>query len=564
VPILRLWSVLLVLAAPVLAQHNVLLLIADDLGVDRVGAYGVHPAPGHTPNIDALAAGGVLFRNAWATPVCSSTRACILTGQLGMRTGIGRAIAGNNDVELSVDVPTIADVLRPAYRTAACGKWHLHSNPGHPLDHPMLMGFEHYRGNMDVLPGFISDAYSSHVVNTDGHISYSTTYATSETVNDALSFIGWAQEPWLLQVAFHAPHAPFHKPPQSLHTYNLPANIAANIPVHMQAMTEAMDTEIGRLLGSMSPAVLADTYVIFVADNGTDKPAVTPPFDPQRAKNTLYEGGIHVPLIIKGPGVVAGAETAALVNTCDLFATMADMAGAVITPPEDSVSAFPYLANPALPSLRSWVYAEIFWDNGFGPYPRYERTVRNERYKLLRFHVPYDMTKWSRQELYDLQADPFELVDLLATGTPSGPAAQAYAELAARLDRTFAPFVDMGGALPGSQGTPRLVGEGELVAGTPFMLELTSAPASSGGVLLAGVDVLGAPYAGGVIIPDWSSPGQMHRFSTGLQGEARLPGLWPPGIPAGLFVYVQAWVADAATASGLAASNGLRATARAF
>jgi len=562
---MRTWAVCWVFLAFVTsahAQHNVLLIISDDHGVDRVGAYHEHPDPGHTPNIDALAAQGVLFRNAWGTPVCSSSRACILTGRFGMRTGIGRAIAADHDFELSVDEVSVADLLAPTHRRAVVGKWHLQSNPGHPLDHPLLMGFEHFRGSLNVLDGFISEAYVNHPYSVDGGPEVtSTTYATTETVDDALRFVGPTgefQEPWFVQVAFHAPHAPFHKPPQNLHTYNLPANIANNIPIHMQAMVEAMDTEIGRLLATIPPAVMANTYVIFVGDNGTDKPAVTAPFDPNKAKKTIYEGGINVPLIITGPGVVAGAEATGLVTLTDLFATIADMAGVSAPMPFDSVSMFPYLSDPGQPSIRDWAFAEIYEDNGWGPYPRFERTARDMQFKLLRFYSPYNTTVYTEQ-FYDLLADPFETIDLLTSGPLSGAASASYAQLTRTLNLAFEPWTDMGHGLAGTNGVPKLSGTGTLVPTTPYSLKLEDGLANTLAVLFAGIDVLDAPFSGGLLVPNATV---IKFLGTNAQGKVTLAGSWPTGIPAGLMVYTQYWLVDSGGPVGLSASNALRFTAR--
>ena len=116
------------LAAQGLAQAhdlrpNVLLIVADDLGVDRIGAYQEHPQPAHTPIVDELAADGLLFRNAWSNPTCSPTRATLLTGRYSFRTGVGRAITyAGGTFELPVTEQSLARSLAPAYATAAAGK----------------------------------------------------------------------------------------------------------------------------------------------------------------------------------------------------------------------------------------------------------------------------------------------------------------------------------------------------------------------------------------------------------------------------------------------------------
>jgi len=187
-------------------------------------------------------------------------------------------------------------------------------------------------------------------------------------------------------------------------------------------MIEAMDAEFGRVLQAVE-SVAPSSYVIFIGDNGTARQIVQAPFDPQRSKGSAYEGGLNVPLIIRGPGV-AHAESAGLVSSVDLFATVSELAG---TPfgALDSVSLVPYFSKPAA-QLREYVYAEVFEPNGFGPYTRHDRGVRDARYKLVRKLNEAD-------ELYDLLLDPFENSNLLPT--LSAPEQLAYDGLVAELVR---------------------------------------------------------------------------------------------------------------------------------
>ena len=135
-------------------------------------------------------------------------------------------------------------------------------------------------------------------------------------------------QPWVLYLAFNAPHQPFHAPPQSLHTYHLYGAPNATPSQHYRAAVQAMDTEIGRLLASLSPTTRARTTIIFTADNGSPNEAVTAPFEPGKAKGTLFEGGINVPLIVSGPGVrQPGRECAHLINSVDVYPTVIESAG---------------------------------------------------------------------------------------------------------------------------------------------------------------------------------------------------------------------------------------------
>ena len=484
-------AALLLAPAPAGAQTrpNVLLVIADDLGVDKVSAYGEHPDPGNTPTLDTLAGQGLLFRNAWAHDVCSSTRAGLLTGRYPARTGVGTWIdVGAEPFALAIDEVSLADTLGAAgYRRAAVGKWHLSSLAwnGDALHHPLDLGFEHHWGplaNLPVVDG--PEAWVDHDKLTDGVLGHSHVYATTEQVDDALTLIeGFGDDPWFVWLAFNATHKPFHVPPAELHGFDLfgppeppaanghhapgagslaggpapglpawasapappptavppagpawgpvPLPVAGNEPLYLKAMAQALDTELGRLLASLDPAVLARTYVIVLGDNGTEGVAIEAPWDPTHGKSTIFEGGINVPLVITGPGVAAGMQCDALVHCTDLFATIAELTGADGSSGLDSLSLVPYLAQPDLPPLRPWVATERFSPNGPGPWTFREQAVRDGRFKLVRRHVG---GVWVKDLLYDLLADGFETTDLLAAQPPSQEALDAHAQLAAILD----------------------------------------------------------------------------------------------------------------------------------
>lgn len=413
-------------------RPNILLVILDDVGVDRIGAYGEHPDPGHTPVIDGLANEGVLFRHAWSNPTCSPTRATLLTGRYGFRTGVGRAIDyTNSDFELSPGELSLPRALSPVYRTAAVGKWHLGAEAFSGPFHPLVMGFRHHSGPLSNLGMFGDGTWYDFDKAVDGTMVNTTTYATIDQVNDALFRIGQMPEPWFLWLAFSASHGPHHKPPAHLHSYDLPDVVTRDTPMHMKAETEAMDTEIGRLLDSMDQEVRERTVIIVIGDNGTDKPSTTAPFSPTHAKASPFEGGVGVPLIVSGPGVAQGEECEALVSTVDMFATCVELAGLPGPSTEDSVSFAPFFAEPDGSFGRSWVFAETFAPNGFGPYVNRNRTVREDRFKLIwRDHGAYPPF---REYLYDLDADPFELDELISSGPLSPEAQAAYDKLSSIL-----------------------------------------------------------------------------------------------------------------------------------
>ena len=398
---------------------NVLWIVVDDLGVDRIGVYAEHPDPGTTPNIDALAQQGVLFRNAWANPLCCPTRATLLTGRYSFRTGMGGVIRvvpnGGGFGGLRLSETVLPEVLSPDYQCAALGKWHL-AGPNDGWLHPNLTGFAHYAGCMRGFNGDVAggidfgwgdDPYDYFLWHKtiNGATDVTDVYATTDIVDDAIAAVGSLEEPWFLYVATNAAHGPVHAPPPDLHSFDLIGDPVATPVIHTKAMTEALDTELGRLMEHVD---LGDTTVVFVGDNGTAPEATDAPFVPDHAKSTLYEGGVNVPLIAAGAGVDSrGLECTALVNTTDLFATTCDLVGKPADPALDSVSLLPYFIDPTRESLRTYVYAERFRPNGFGPYSEYGQAVRDRRYKLI----------WDRLrgagELYDLELDPFEQNDLL-------------------------------------------------------------------------------------------------------------------------------------------------------
>ena len=398
---------------------NVLLIIADEVGVDNVACYGEHPDAAHTPVIDDLAQRGVLFRNAWVYPTCSPTRAAILTGRHAFRTGVGRVIDYLVfNFELGIEEPTIAKALAPTpYHRLAVGKWHLATKTISGLAHPFFEGFEHFLGPMsnldDLRPGNCG-SYYSFLKSYDGEQMNTTVYATTDQVNDALQLIaGCGDEPWFMWLAFNAAHSPIEKPPPELHTYPLPESVEDDIVMHFKAMIEAMDTEIGRLFTEMDPEVLQNTIVIFIGDNGTPGLETTPPFDPNHAKNSLFEGGVNVPLIVAGPGVVEGFECAGLVQGTDIYATVCEIAGADGSDGLDSVSLMPYFQDPGMPSIRSWVYSQSFSPDGFLPvYFVDRRAARNERYKLIQSLMIDGAAPAHPTQFYDLLLDPFETTDL--------------------------------------------------------------------------------------------------------------------------------------------------------
>ena len=363
---------------------NVLLIIADDLGADSIGLFSSAANTAPTPTLDNLAANGVRFTRCWSNPTCSPSRASLLTGRHGFRTGVGTP----GDV-IDLSESTLAHAFNNAGHATACiGKWHLSNNSNGGADNPNLMGFSHFSGPLS--GGIPNYSAWTKVVNgvTQPQIN---TYATTENVNDALDWIDDQNGDWFLWLAFNAPHTPFHLPPANLHSYNLsgaPGDIAANPTPYYQATVEAMDTEIARLLNTINPAVLANTTIVFIGDNGT--PAQVSPGTVRGAKSSLYEGGVHVPCIISGSAVSGNLNrtNAASIHFVDFFESLLELGGldpSLYTPvgaATDSVSFADHVFDPAAESEHDCQFTIRF--NGTRP-AQDGHAIANDRFKLIQY-----------------------------------------------------------------------------------------------------------------------------------------------------------------------------------
>lgn len=398
---------------PGAAHDNVLIVVADDLGIEASACYpdqGVSRAP--QPTIEGLCGRGFTFDHAWSAPVCSPTRASMLTGRAAFRHGVGEAVPEEVDLALSTEERTLPQALAlggTGHAVAHVGKWHL----GRSLDGPNRLGWDHFAGP---LLGQVDD-YEDFEKVVDGRATRVRTYATRDTVDDALAWLAAQDGPWVLWVAFNAPHTPLHLPPADLHSQadltGAAQDIADQPSRYFQAMVEAMDTELGRLLDGVGAEQLGRTWVIYLGDNGSTTATNQGWVPDEHAKATLYQGGVHVPLIVAPPHSAdsppAPRRVAAPVGAVDVFATVLDLAGSAPAATEglelDSLSLGPLLREEGTLPPRQFVLSEVF---GERTRPDEQgRAVGDGRFKLIEVQD-------RGQELYDLGQDPLEQVDLLA------------------------------------------------------------------------------------------------------------------------------------------------------
>ena len=381
---------------PTPSSPNILLIIADDMGLDATPGYSVGTSKPTMPNLQDLMNSGVRFNNVWSNPVCTPTRATILTGKYGFRTNVINV----GDV-LSTSETSLHKVLNTnasEYSHAVIGKWHLSSDPTHPT----AMGVDYFAG---LLGGGVQ-SYTNWDLNENGVTTTSTAYTTTKFTDLAIDWVSAQSQPWFLWLAYNAPHTPFHLPPTNLHNQgDLPADdasIEANPLPYYQAMIEAMDSEMGRLLSTMTQEDRDNTLIIFVGDNGTPSEVVQE-YNSNRAKGSIYQGGVNVPMVISGKNVTRVNETEdALISTTDLFATIADVAAGTASYDSGDSRSFLDLLNSSNSKGRDFVYTEKYNSQTQGP----DYTIRNATHKYIYFNT-------GAEALYNLIENPLESPNLL-------------------------------------------------------------------------------------------------------------------------------------------------------
>lgn len=411
---------------------NVLIFLLDDVGAEVMHGFSA-TAVARTPRIDALGAEGVRFQRAYSAPVCSPTRAELMTGRWSHRYGMTAAIVYWQGGGLGLEETILPEALAPAgYTSALVGKWHLSSvETGGPM-HALDSGFDHHRGSVgnlwtDGSPTQEELGYTNWDKVTDGTVERVTRYATTECADDAIELMQTLEPPWMITVAFQAAHEPFEVPPAGLYTGAV--DPSAPMPDRYFAIVEAMDTEIGRILDALEPQ-RDHTWVVLTGDNGTPAPAV-----PDPAKKTAYENGVRVPLIVAGPGLDRPDRDAEdLIAVADLMPTVLDLAGAGVPTGLDGVSHAAVLRDADAAPARSTVYAGYSYPAYSDSPTRFSRMVRDDRYKLIE---AMDVGQPPRKELYDLGSDEHEGPDLLAAGPLDAQAQTAFLQLNAILLTTL-------------------------------------------------------------------------------------------------------------------------------
>jgi arylsulfatase A-like enzyme len=400
---------------------NFVFILIDDLGWRDVGFNGSKFF--ETPNIDKLAAQGMKFPNAYAAcPVCSPSRAAILTGKYPARLGITNFLPGHHQLPYSKLLPpeskqflpleevTIAEELKPlGYMTAAIGKWHL----GGARYYPENQGFD-----MNVA-GTDSGAPTSHFypawAGNPPIMAASGDYLADTLTDAAETFIHRnATHPFFLYLAHYGVHIPLEAKASGVVAFQPKVNLKD--PQHnavYAAMVRSIDESVGRIVKKVTDEGLSDrTVFIFTSDNGglvSDEyrgQAATSNLPLKAGKGFLYEGGIREPLCIVWPGVTKpGSVSTMPVTGTDFYRTIAQMAGVTKLKgsPRDGVSLVPMLRRGIVPQRDA-----LFWH-----YPHYSNqggrpggAIRMGDWKLIRWYEDDSI------EFYNLRTDPGEKTNL--------------------------------------------------------------------------------------------------------------------------------------------------------
>lgn len=467
-------------AAPAHAT-NVLLILADDLGRDKTNGWADYgtDTPGFlpsTPTIDELRAAGLTFTSAWGNPVCSPTRAGINTGKHAYVTGVGWGISEESGADGELDnsaYETLAErFVTGGFATGLFGKWHVGvTGSGGRVDwnldsgdpdptlvvedpHAVVAGFQTYIGDPN---GAVESYVDWDRVDGDGSgvstIRSETTDPDDVAVDEALNWIGDQSGSWFAVVAFNAPHTKHAATGYEIDDVDPSCFVDACIATDScgdydgdgsasrdqemliyQSMVECLDARIETLLSGIAPGTLNQTIVVFAGDNGTPPGVLEKGYNDDsthdQGKNSIYESGIAVPLVIldgqhwrdliRGRAFSSGSirspgrKVTSPVHLMDIFDTALQAAGLAVPAGTDAESlwncATVKSATCATPSGGRGVYTEGYEYNSRGRLSRGEAAVRTGRYKLV---INYDAANTClATEMYDLTTDIYELSDV--------------------------------------------------------------------------------------------------------------------------------------------------------
>lgn len=374
-------------------RPNIVVFLADDLGWKDVGYHG---GPEQTPNIDRLAKAGLRLEHFYAYPLCSPTRAALLTGRNPIRFGLAYSVVRP---WAYYGLPATEELLpasfqRAGYQTAIIGKWHLgHSNR---KLHPTSRGFDYFYGHMNgAIDYFTHERDGSPDWQRNGTTVKEPGYSTDLFADEA---VRWLQQrdktkPYFLYVPFNAPHSPLQAPAALRDKYAAISNPRRRT---YAAMVDAMDQAIGRIASQLDP----NTIIFFSSDNGGPRSQGADNGDLRAGKATTYEGGIRVPAFVHAPALIRPGVSNQVMAIWDILPTLAAAAHVPLptAKPLDGLNLWPQLSGGVLPVERVNLFFCTQPETGIKQY-----AIRDGEWKMVR-----TMTSPTREELFHIPSDPGE------------------------------------------------------------------------------------------------------------------------------------------------------------
>lgn len=412
-------------------RPNIIVMLVDDLGYGDLGCYP-HIQEVSTPNIDRLAESGVRLTQAYATPVCSPTRASLLTGRFAERVGVYGNYDGANP-GIGPRRASFPPLLQKAgYKTAWLGKWH---QGWDVANHPLNNGFDvayGFLGGMhdyyDVANGdhYIGGPFAPHAYVFDGYRPVTNmNYLTGELTDRAVRFIREDhQAPFFLYLAYNVPHSPYQAPDEAIRKQLKPG--VDPMTAVRRAMIAVLDDSVGRVMAAVKDRRMEqETLVIFLSDNGGENEKYNGGL--HGTKMTAWEGGIRVPFIASWPGKIPAGKTSDSVCCLpDLAATFLNLAGArERIAAGDGVDLLPFLTGERSGDAHEALVWAIEVKGPAGTLPTPDNVallaVRKGPWKVVR-----DQGR-KLDALYNLVDDPRETRDLSEQKGPQKAELLAYA-----------------------------------------------------------------------------------------------------------------------------------------
>jgi arylsulfatase A-like enzyme len=432
-------------------RPNVLIVLTDDQGYGDLGRHG-NPKI-RTPNLDKFASQSTQLSFFYVCPVCSPTRAGLMTGRWNYRTGVVDTFLGRS--MMRPDEVTLPEMLSAGgYRTGIFGKWHLGDNyPLRPIDRGFGEALVCTGGGLTQPSDPPGNTYFDPILLHNGKAEKTKGYCTDVFTDAALEFIGRkSDKPFFAYVAFNAPHTPLQVPESYLEPYRkmnlahsefpspghpLPGKADQDTTARVYAMVTNIDDNVGRLLAKLDELKLAgDTIVLFFTDNGPQQVRYNAGM--LQRKGNVHEGGIRVPCYWRWPGkFAAGGKIDTIAANIDVAPTLLEACG-VEKPTKvkfDGLSLLPLLSG----RRTDWPDRTLFfqWHRGDEPELNRACAARSQKWKLVQPLGAFDTKPPEKPEflLFDMAADPLEMKNVAAD----------HPEVVARMRREYeAWFRDVG------------------------------------------------------------------------------------------------------------------------